>query len=75
MKTKRLKTKRLTEKQLENLKANGRVWGSKYYYVKVIHGIIRYREIYYKTETGKKLMTDDYATFNNLWINAKIKED
>lgn len=54
---------------------NGRVWGHKYYYVKVIHGIVKYHEIYYKTETGKKLMTDDYATLNGLWKFAKIKED
>lgn len=70
-----MKTKRLTKKQLEYLKVNGRVWGNKYYYVKVVHGIIKYHEIYYKTETGKKLMSDDYATFNGLWKYAKIKED
>lgn len=71
----KVKTKRLTKKQLENLKVNGKIWGNKYYYVKVIHGVIKYRKIHYKTETGKKLMTDDYATFNGLWKYAKIKED
>ena len=70
-----MKTKRLTKKQLENLKVNGRVWGNKYYYVKVVHGIVKYHKIYYETPTGKQLMTDDYATFKGLWKYAKIKED
>lgn len=70
-----MKTKRLTKKQLEDLKANGKIWGSKYYYVKVAHEFLKYREIYYITETGKKLMTDDYATFRGLWKYARIEED
>lgn len=70
-----MKTKRLTKKQLECLKANGKAWGNKYYYVKIAHGIVKYREIYYKTETGKKFITDEYAAFNGLWKTAKIKED
>lgn len=51
---------------MENLKVKDRVWGNEYYYVKVVHDIVEYHEIYYKTKTEKKLLTDYYPTFNGL---------
>lgn len=68
-----MKTLKLTKKQLEYLRVNGRVWGKKYYYTKVVEEIVKYREIYYETKNEKRLMGDDYATLNKLWKFAKIK--
>lgn len=69
-----MKTARLTKKQLTELKKNGKLWSRKYYYELVEPGIIKYHEIYRWTDKGKRIVTDEYAKWANMWTWAKVKE-
>lgn len=71
-----MKTVRLTKKQKEQLIEKGHLWGRKYYYEieEQESRIVKYREIYYMKDNGRRFMTDVYADYNNLWKWAKIGE-
>lgn len=71
-----MKTVRLTKKQKKQLMEKGHLWGRKYYYeiAGQESGIVKYREIYYMTDEGRRFMSDLYADWNNLWKWAKLGE-